>query len=251
MNENKLKVYLNESLKETVTPLRIEETISLCKAQVRDYPAIRQEERTSFWGYLSDIFRYEGKSIWGLQVMALLICSLGALGEDLFNIPFWTPIFSLAVIPVIFRGQMHGMCEMEAATRASGAQIILAKLLLAGAANLVCLTIFLCLEVHLSNAYEEIGQLILYVLVPYLSCMVFMLQRVRVCRKKSVWQCVMAGVVSSAFWGLSAQLFPWLYELSAGGVWVTAFFVFGGFFVKEIWFIWEMRKEGKMYGIIN
>jgi len=248
MKEKKLKVYLREALKETSPPRRMEETISLCRARVRDYPAAEREERTDFFGYLSDIFRHEGMRVFGLQALALLIACLGIFGiSENAVIPFFAPIFSLAAIPVLFRAQMHGMSEMEAATRASGAQVVLAKLVLAGASDLVCLTVFLCLEVRLRNAWEEIGQMILYVLVPYLSCMVFMLRRIRLRRRESLWQCVMAW----AFWGLSAKLFPWLYELSAMGVWVTAFLVFGGFFIKEIRFIWEMRKEGKMYGTID
>ena len=42
------------------------------------------------------------------------------------------PLFVLAVLPVMLRCQYYGMSEIEAATRASGAQIILAKLILAG-----------------------------------------------------------------------------------------------------------------------
>lgn len=57
------------------------------------------------------------------------------------------------------------MSEIEAVTRASGAQITLAKLVLAGAANLVCITILLCMEVYLQNSYKEIGQMVLYCLV--------------------------------------------------------------------------------------
>ena len=56
------------------------------------------------------------------------------------------------------------MSEIEAVTRASGAQITLAKLVLAGAANLVCITILLCMEVYLQNSYKEIGQMVLYCL---------------------------------------------------------------------------------------
>lgn len=251
MEEKKLKEYLHQALKETDAPKRMEETIRLCRAQIRAYPPVR-EERTDFWAYLSDIFRFEGMRVLGLQALALLIACVGISRtlQEIENIPFYALMFSLAVMPVLFRGQIHGMSEMEAATRSSGAQIMLAKLLLAGAANLVCMTVFLCVAVKFKGAYREIGQLILYVLVPYLSCMVFMLQRIRVCRREGIWQCITAGFLSCLFWGLSARFFPWLYSLSAGGVWALAFLVFGGFFVKEIWFIWEMRKEGKMYGII-
>lgn len=253
MDEKRLKTYLRESLKETPVPRRMEETISLCRAQVREYSMPEWEERTDFLGYLSDIFRYEGLSVFGLQALALLIACLGvfSISEDVLNISFYAPMFSLAALPVLMKGQIHGMSEMEAATRASGAQIVLARLLLAGAANLVCLTLFLCLGVRFGGSYGEVGQLILHVLVPYLSCMAFMLQRIRLCKKESLRQCVIAGSLACAFWGVLAEFFPWLYEFSAGGVWVCAFLIFGSFFVKELWFLWEAGKEGKMYGTID
>jgi len=49
---------------------------------------------------------------------------------------------------------------------------------------------------------------------------------------------------------VSLRILPWLYEASALSCWLIAFVVFGAFFIKEILFIVEMRKEGKMYGII-
>lgn len=245
------KEYLRRALKETEPPLKIEETIELCRAMVREYPPL-QEERTGFFTYLSDVFRYEGMSVFGLQALALLTACLGISFDtrELSRIPFFALMFTLAMMPVLFRGQMHGMSEIEAATRASGAQIMLAKLVLAGAANLVCMTVFLCMALRLENAAKQIGQLILYILVPYLSCMAFMLQRIRLCGRTGCWQSMAAGFLSCLFWGVSARLCPWLYGLSAGSVWAIGFLVFGGFFVKEIWFLWEMRKEGKMYGTV-
>ena len=43
---------------------------------------------------------------------------------------------------------------------------------------------------------------------------------------------------------------PWLYETSAVGVWIVTFLIFAMFFINEIHYIAEMRKEGKMYGIV-
>ena len=55
---------------------------------------------------------------------------------------------------------------------------------------------------------------------------------------------------SSVGFAISTRIIPWLYVTSAIGFWLIAFVVFGIFFVKEVLFIVEMRKEGKMYGII-
>lgn len=142
------------------------------------------------------------------------------------------------------------MSEIEAVTRASGAQIILAKLILAGAANLVCMTIFISFEAYLQNSCEKIGQMILYCLVPYLVCMIFMLRLIRLRRRESIQICMVFVFGSCMFWGVLARTMPWLYETSAFGIWIAAFLFFAAFLVKEIYFIISMRKEGKMYGII-
>ena len=160
------------------------------------------------------------------------------------------PLFVLAIIPAIFKSQYYGMSEIEAVTRASGAQITLAKLVLAGAANLVCITILLCMEVYLQNSYKEIGQMVLYCLVPYLVCMVALLRLIRLQKKQSLQTCAIVMLGSCICWGMSARILPWLYETSAVGVWIVTFLIFAMFFINEIHYIAEMRKEGKMYGIV-
>lgn len=115
---------------------------------------------------------------------------------------------------------------------------------------MVCITVVLCLEVLLQNHCKELGQMILYCLVPYLVYMAGMLRVVRLQKKESIpiYAAVMLG--SCACWVISASVMPGLYTTSAVGLWIIAFVVFGMFFVKEIYFIVEMRKEGKMYGIV-
>ena len=51
------------------------------------------------------------------------------------------PLLILACLPSFYQSSIFGMGEIEAVTRASAAQIILAKLILAGAAQIVCLTV--------------------------------------------------------------------------------------------------------------
>ena len=166
------------------------------------------------------------------------------------NIPVFMPLFVLAAMPVLFKSQMYGMSEIEAVTRASGAQIMLAKLVLAGSANLVCITIVLCLEMSIQSDCGELGQMVLYCLVPYLVCMTGMLRLVRLQRKESIWTCAVIMLGSCVCWAISSRVIPWLYATSAASFWLIAFVVFGIFFVKEVLFIVEMRKEGKIYGII-
>ena len=162
MKDKNLKGYLQQSLGEEVQPKRLEETIKLCTKIVREQEVTRAEPRTGFFPYLSDVFRFEGIPIFGLQAVTLFIVCLtiASIADVPKNIPIFMPLFVLAIMPVIFKSQYYGMSEMEAVTRASGAQITLAKLVLAGAANLVCITILLCMEVYLQNSYKEIGQMV-------------------------------------------------------------------------------------------
>ncbi len=254
MRNKELKEYLHQSFKKKVEPKRIEETVKSCITIMREISVSQEEKRTGFWSYLSDIFRFEGVKVFGLQVATLFIVCLGILSiADIpENIPVFMPLFALAIIPVLFKNQIYGMCEIEAVTRASGAQIMLAKLILAGASNLICMTVVFCLELlYLQNSSGSVGQLILYSLVPYLICMVLMLRCARLCKKESIGVSMIITFGSCVCWGVLAKVLPWLYETSAMGIWIMAFLFFTTFFMKEIYFIIEMRKEGKMYGVIS
>lgn len=77
-----------------------------------------------------------------------------------------------------------------------------------------------------------------------------MLRMVRLQRRKSIWTCAVVMLGSCVCWAFISRVIPWLYATSAIGFWLIAFVVFGIFFMKEVLFIVEMRKEGKMYGII-
>lgn len=248
-----MREYLYNALHAAVDPReeKVQETVRACITQMRSRPSC-YEPRTGFWEYLSDIFRFEGMSILGLQLAALLIVSLGICvkAEIPADFPAFIPLFGLAVMPVLYRSRSHGMCELEAATRASGAQIVLAKLILAGASNLLCMTAVLCLEISVAGDYGQIVQLVLYTVVPFLVCMVELLRCIRTCRRRIVPAYVFWSLVSCAGWGISARAFPWLYETSATGIWAAGFVVFLAFYIKEISYIIRMQKEGKMYGTI-
>ena len=252
MKDRNLKNSLYHSLGQEIQPKRLDETIKGCTEIMKEYNLSKEEARTSFFHYLSDVFRFEGIPIFVLQAVTLFVVCLmiTSVADIPQNIPVFIPLFVLAVMPVIFKSQFYGMNEIEAVTRASGAQIMLAKLILAGAANLVCITIVVCLEVSLQNNYSELGQMVLYCLVPYLVCMTGMLRLMRLQRKESVRMCAFVMLGSCICWSVTSKVMPWLYATSAIGFWLIAFVVFGMFFFKEVLFIVEMRKEGKIYGII-
>ena len=263
MGDRELKKSLQQSMQQEAelekgpdeNDIRLEKTIKSCieimRKQLVQKP--QEEPRTGFMQYLSDIFRFEGIPIFALQAVTLfIICLKISTAADIPKcIPVFMPLFVLAIMPVMFRCQYYGMSEIEAVTRASGSQIVLAKLVLAGAANLVCLTFLIFFEVHLQNSYREIGQIILYCLVPYLVCMVGMLRLIRQRGKENIQICTVLVLGSCVFWGVLARTLPWLYEASAFGIWIVAFLFFAAFFIKEIYFIIAMRREGKMYGIVG
>lgn len=255
MNNRKFKAYLQGSLRQGKEGLsgKKEETIAGCTEIMRRKRADEEERRTGFWQFLSDVFRFEGLSIFGLQagVLFLVCLQIGFIDNVLCYIPAFTTLFALAVMPVLLRSQFYNMGEMEAVTRASGAEIILAKLILAGAANLVCITILFCLIMHIRNFSESMGQMVLYGLVPYLVCMTAILRLIRLQRKERIPLCVVTAISFCVCWGISGRALPQVYETSAMGLWIVLFIIFGGFFCKEIALIWKMRREGKQYGIIG
>ena len=249
----KLQQQIQNVLQSEIQSKRQEETISLCIQIMRKLQNCREEPRTGFWRYLSDVFRFDGISILGLQIVTLfLVCvMLKAAGDVPEYIPSFIPLFALAVMPSMLRSQFYGVSEIEAVTRASGAQIILAKFILAGAANLVCITVLLWFQIGHQNSYENIGQMVLYCIVPYLVCMTVMLRVVRLCKRENILICAAVILIFCVCWGISATMLPWLYETSAIGFWITAFVVFAIFYIKEIYYIITMRKEGKIYGVID
>lgn len=255
MKDREFEVYLQGSMRqgENGHPEKIRETVAGCKEIMHRQRVYEEEKRTGFWQFLSDVFRFEGLSIFGLQagVLFLVCMQIELIDNASCYIPAFTTLFALAVIPVLLRSQFYNMGEMEAVTRASGAEIILAKLILAGAANLVCITILFCLIMHLQNLSESMGQIVLYGLVPYLVCMTAILRLFRLQKKEMIPLCIVVPIGFYVWCEISGRAFPQIYETSATGLWIILFLIFAGFFGKEITLIWKMRKEGKQYGIIG
>ncbi|KAF5067006.1 hypothetical protein DSECCO2_257730 [anaerobic digester metagenome] len=248
MNRKNIK----NALSKGPVPKRLLETQHLCKIILNEQQVTQEEERTGFWIFLSDIFRHSGLRLWGMQILILIVVCAGILSvHNVPNaIPLFTPLFLLASIPSLFQNQTYNMCEIEAATRASGAQIVLAKLVLAGAADLICLSITLVLAAIKTDFSANMFQLILYAVVPFLGCMVAMLWCIRTCKRHAFQISMIVCFSTSMFAGGLSRLAPKLYQLSAIGLWIIAFVVFTCFFVREIYFLTEARKEGKMYGSI-
>lgn len=250
--EISLKKAFGKAFQEEMQQKNPDETVRICRDIVLAYKKIQEGERTGFFQYLSDVFRFDGFPILGLQAAVLmLVClNISFIANEPALMPVFMPLFALAVLPALFRGSRHKMAELEASTRASGAQIALAKLVLAGGANLVCLTLLVWLELCLNASPVQTGRLILYAVVPYLLCMAVLLRNIRLRKYKNIQPYVYEIFAFCLGWGAAAKVLPELYKASATGVWVIAFAAFGAFFLREIIYVTDMRKRGKMYGII-
>lgn len=247
----KIKEELNKLYQQELRSQKIDETISKCIHIMRENRGF-YEQRTDFFQYLLDVFYFDAIPLILSQaaVLAVICVFVYAMSNSPKDIPIYIPLLILAVMPVMFRSQYYKMGELEAATRASSAQIILAKMLIAGAVNLVSMTIIIGFEAYIQHNNKEMVQMVLYCIVPYLVCVGNMLRLIRL-HKGSILKCVMVVAGSSMGWGILSKCMPWLYEASAIGIWLIALIYFMGNFCVEIYYVIYFRKEGRIYGAIG
>lgn len=209
-------------------------------------------ERTGFGTFLSGVFRYSGLRLWGMHGTVLLLIAAGAWQLPGYPavISFFMPLFALASIPTFYENRLWGMGEVEAATRASGAQIMLAKLILAGAVDLICLTAFLGLSWRSGRYGAELIRLILYAIVPLLSSLTVILWNARKDAEKGMEKGIIFCVGFLLLAVFSGIRMPWLYQTSAVGIWITAFFISGTFFAGEIRELIRIWRGGNVYGVV-
>lgn len=245
---------LHSMLQKNINLKRLQDTQQMCSAIVEEQMKLHliPEERTTFWQFLSNVMRHTGWRLWVSQgIVLLLVCfAIFSIPNTPNIIPVFMPLFILACLPSFYQSTAFGMSEIEAATRASSAQIVLAKLVLAGASEIMCLTIICWIEV-LTAAYPiTLVQLILYVVVPFLGCLILTLWSMRTRERYAIQFSIISCLGVSAFAGTLAHWFPFLYDISALGIWFVLFLTFVGFFAKELFLLIKTWKEGKLYGII-
>lgn len=240
---------------QTVNSKRLKETQQMCSALLEEQMNLEliPEERTNFWRFLSEVMRYTGWHLWATQgILMLLVCAgIFSAPESPQMIPIFMPLFVLACLPSFYQSAAFGMREIEAATRASSAQIILAKLVLAGASQIICLTVICWLAIFTAEYPVSLIQLILYVAVPFLACLIFTLWSMRTRERYAMQFSILSCLGSSLFAGILAHWIPELYEISALGVWIITFVIFAGFFIKELSLLIKTWKEGKIYGTVS
>ena len=251
--EKLLTEYFDELRGTEMSASRVDETIDLFTAAMEKQATPPAKPRQNFWDFLSEVFHFEGKSLLLPQLVVLLVtCHIACtFSMSAYALPSYMPLFILAVMPVFFKGQYCRVSEVEAVTRTSVAQLALARLILAGAGALVCLTFLLGLEIWLQRSFENLGRVVLYCLVPYLACMTAMLALIRRRRKDDAPLCMAIALGSVVFWRWTVRLLPWLYEASALGIWIAAVLFYSWLLAKEITYIIHANKEVNMYGIVD
>lgn len=245
---------LHSILQSDVAPKRLRETQKMCTDLLEKQMKLNlvPEERTSFWQFLSDIIRHTGLRLWVSQgIIFLLVCAcIFSIPNTPKIIPMFMPVFVMACLPSFYQSNTFGMDEIEAATRASSAQIILAKLVLAGAAEIIIATVICGFALFTAEYPVTLIQIILYVIVPLLGCLLLTLWSMRTRERYAMQFSIVACLGTSAFAGVLAHWFPTVYDISALGIWMITFVVFAGFFIRELALLIKTWKEGKIYGII-
>ena len=204
-------------------PKRLKATQQICTTILNQQKQLNliPEERTKFWQFLSDVMRHIGWRLWISQGIVLIFICAGVF--SILNTPnvisMFIPLLILACLPSFYQSSIFGMGEIEAVTRASAAQIILAKLILAGAAQIVCLTVICWFAIVVAEYPVTLIQLIMYVIVPFLGCLILTLWNMRKRERYAIQCSVVSCLGVSAFAGTLAHWFPAIYDISAIGVW--------------------------------
>lgn len=208
--------------------------------------------RTGFWVFLWDTARFCAARLWGMQALALLVmfaatASLQWAGHIRpAGMAALAPLLVAACVPELYRSQRYGMAEVECATRASTLHLLLAKLILASAADLVLLAVLLAglwpMAVRQGLILIQLG---LYVAVPFLGAAALCLWCLR---RHTAWgagacMALCASVSAAGYW--LALFAPAVYGVSGLGMWAFALVVCGLGLVRQLYrlVVWAKAAE--------
>lgn len=188
-----------------------------------------QKPSINIFEFVSTQAPYIRKWVWGLAVLIFAVALIGAefLGRDmLWCVSALMPLLALAVITESGRSESYGMAEFELSTRFSLKSVVLARLVILGAATL---TLF-CLLVPFAykNSGASILQTCVYMACPYLLTTFGGLWVVRKVRgREATYLCtgIAAGVCVGNFF--LYQSFPTFYTGQGFIWWITALIIFG------------------------
>ncbi len=172
---------------------------------------------------------YIRKWVWGLSALVFAIAFLGAklLQKDMvWYISAFMPLLAMALVTETGRSEIYGMAEFELSTRFSLRSVVLARLCILGAADLllICLLIPLAL-CHSGVAFLQTG---VYMLCPYLLTAFSSLWVLGRCRnREGIYLCVgLSATVSAGNFFLCTNC-SWIFAEQNWIWWITALAVLG------------------------
>lgn len=206
-------------------------------APVRKKEFIRGLERPGIGlcGFLMIQAGYIRKWVWFVSVFAFFSSLIGAmvLSADMFWwISAWMPLLALTIVTESGRSENYEMAELEMATRFSLKSVLLARLGILGAENLLLLC--LLLPVGLCNNLLDPIQAGLYLLTPFLLTAHLGLLIMRRFRgREAFYLCTGITIVISVMVIFLHDSVPRLYEEDCMIWWAVAAAVLGIGTVKQ------------------
>ena len=220
---------LRRMLHQGPPPRRLAQTQQRCAALL----AGGCRRRAGFWQFLSEVWRFAGGPMWAAQGGVALLFALAAAGraQEAACLPLLGPVLVAVSLPALFAGRRYAMDELEATTCLSVGELMLAKLVLAAAADGVALTVVVLLG--WARAQVPLLPLLLHLWVPFLVCALAALVAVRRFPRGGAQLCF--GVCAATAAGLMGVRWyvPQLYTVSALGGWAVLFVLFAVFFFRE------------------
>lgn len=172
--------------------------------------------RISVYGFLFSQIGYIRKWVWGVSVSVFLVSVLGLAflpADVLWLVSGLTPLLALTAISESGRSQCYEMTELEMATRFSLRSVVLARLGILGAADLILLG--LLLPVGLWNNSLSPFAAGLYIVTPFLLTALVGLHIVRKFPgREAMYACTGTTLCISFSVFLSHSSIPLIYQES-------------------------------------
>ena len=185
------------------------------------------------WRFLFSQFSFIRKRVWLAQFLVVLACGLTLFllpreAKTIALISAAAPLIVLTNVFELSRSYTHGMVEIELSTRYSFRQLMLARLSVLGAVDILCLTVLLIFS-GMQISVEKYA-IILYAFVPFLAtCFACLLILNRIKRRESTYYCAAVGLCITFAIGIATMQYPQIFELAAIWAWAVIFiFTFTG-----------------------
>ena len=176
--KNQLKQELSRSFKNVAPDTRQEHLDHLISLARDNYNLQAEGKSISFWNFMLRQIRFVGTRIWLWQsFVLLLLCILISSGYSSASVAASVHYVSYllgcsavvmltAAMPIVYRSVRYQMLETETASRFSFSKLLLARLIIIGAGDLIMMMVIILLTLY--ETERSIRGLLLYLLVPFL-----------------------------------------------------------------------------------